>query len=210
MAYSAFVPPGTIMPFGGGTIPEGWLLCDGNPVSRTSYAALFAAISTAWGSGDGSTSFHLPDLRGRFLRGRDGTAGRDPDKAGRTAANSGGNTGDNVGSVQINATAKNGLTASASTSSISGGISNSGTLSHNHGVFYTTLSGAQTQPNAGIGNTGWCAVNASLGSTVTDLSGSLAHAHGHSLSADAQTIAIGAGNNETRPINANVNYIIKT
>lgn len=93
-------PPGTIIAFGGMNVPSGYLLCDGTAVSRTTYANLFVSIGTAWGEGDGSTTFHLPDLRGRFLRGVDGSAGTDPDAASRTVSNSGGNTGDNVGSVQ--------------------------------------------------------------------------------------------------------------
>jgi len=93
-------PPGTVISFAGSTAPEGWMLCDGAAISRTQYAALFAAIGTTWGNGNGSTTFHLPDLRGRFLRGVDGTAGRDPNKATRTAANAGGNAGNAVGSVQ--------------------------------------------------------------------------------------------------------------
>lgn len=59
------IPPGTIWPFGGSTIPSGWLDCDGSAVSRTTYADLFAALGTTWGAGDGSTTFNLPDLRGR-------------------------------------------------------------------------------------------------------------------------------------------------
>lgn len=98
------IPPGTIQSYGGGTVPQGWLLCDGSTASRSIYSALFAAIGTAHGQGDNSTTFHLPDLRGRFLRGADnmgtGAAGRDPDAETRIASNTGGNTGNAVGSVQ--------------------------------------------------------------------------------------------------------------
>lgn len=62
-------PLGTINAFGGTTAPEGWLLCQGQAISRTEYADLFAVIGTNFGSGDGSTTFNLPDLRGEFLRG---------------------------------------------------------------------------------------------------------------------------------------------
>jgi hypothetical protein len=90
------IPTGTISPFAGGAVPAGWLLCDGSTVSRSTYSALFDKISTFHGAGDGSTTFHLPDYRGRFLRGADnmgtGAAGRDPNASTRTAANSGGNT----------------------------------------------------------------------------------------------------------------------
>src|SRR2546421_10755651 len=61
------VPPGTITAFGGDTPPPGWLPADGSEVSRTQYAALFAAIGTTYGAGNGSTTFNLPDLRGRVL-----------------------------------------------------------------------------------------------------------------------------------------------
>lgn len=62
-------PAGIIAPFAGTSAPSGWLACQGQAVSRTTYATLFAAIGTTWGSGDGSTTFNLPDLRGVFLRG---------------------------------------------------------------------------------------------------------------------------------------------
>lgn len=62
-------PLGIINAFGGTTAPEGWLLCQGQAISRTEYADLFAVIGTNFGSGDGSTTFNLPDLRGEFLRG---------------------------------------------------------------------------------------------------------------------------------------------
>lgn len=60
------------LPYSGSSIPAGWLYCDGSAVSRTTYVALFAAISTTWGVGDGSTTFNLPDMRGRSAIG-DGT-----------------------------------------------------------------------------------------------------------------------------------------
>ena len=57
---------GFIQMFGGSTAPTGWLLCNGAAVSRTDYAALFAVIGTTYGAGDGSTTFNLPNLQGRF------------------------------------------------------------------------------------------------------------------------------------------------
>jgi microcystin-dependent protein len=59
------IPTGSITMFGGTLIPPGWLFCQGQAVSRTTYADLFAAIGTTWGAGDGSTTFNVPDLRGR-------------------------------------------------------------------------------------------------------------------------------------------------
>lgn len=70
-------PIGSIVSFAGATAPSGYLLCDGSAVSRTSYASLFAVIGTTYGSGDGSTTFNLPDLRGEFVRGLDNGKGID-------------------------------------------------------------------------------------------------------------------------------------
>jgi microcystin-dependent protein len=73
---SALQPPGAILPYAGATAPSGFLLCDGSAVSRTEYAALFAVCGTTFGAGDGSTTFNVPDLRGRVPVGVDGSAGR--------------------------------------------------------------------------------------------------------------------------------------
>ncbi|MBK9292950.1 MAG: tail fiber protein [Oligoflexia bacterium] len=97
---SGFVPVGTILPYSGTSAPTGFLLCNGSNISRTTYSALFAIVSTSYGSGDGSTTFALPDLRGKFMRGIDGGAGNDPDASSRTTCASGGNSGDNIGSCQ--------------------------------------------------------------------------------------------------------------
>lgn len=150
-------PAGTIVPFAGSTAPEGWALCDGSTVSRSTYASLYSALGDAWGNGDGSTTFHLPDLRGRFLRGVDGGAGNDPDAGSRTAANAGGNSGDAVGSVQ-----------------------DDDFKSHTH----TTAVGAYS-------------------GKVNDATNGLENDYENS------TVTGSTGGNETRPKNANVNYIIK-
>jgi microcystin-dependent protein len=66
---------GTIVDYAGATAPSGWLLCFGQAVSRTTYTRLFQAIGTAWGAGDGSSTFNLPDFRGRFRVGLDNMGG---------------------------------------------------------------------------------------------------------------------------------------
>ena len=65
----ADAPIGAILAFGGATAPAGWMICNGAAVSRTTYAALFAAIGTAFGAGDGSTTFNIPDLREATTKG---------------------------------------------------------------------------------------------------------------------------------------------
>lgn len=67
-------PPGEVTAYAGATVPSGWLACDGAAVSRTTYAALFAAIGTAFGAGDGSTTFAVPNLADRFPTGKSGSA----------------------------------------------------------------------------------------------------------------------------------------
>lgn len=65
----ALLPAGAVQPFAMNTAPAGWLAADGTAVSRTDFANLFAAIGIAYGAGNGSTTFNLPDLRGYFVRG---------------------------------------------------------------------------------------------------------------------------------------------
>ncbi len=68
------VPTGAILPYGGATAPSNFLLCQGQAVSRTTYADLFAITSTSYGVGDGSTTFNLPNLQGRFPLGYSASA----------------------------------------------------------------------------------------------------------------------------------------
>lgn len=74
---AALVPPGSVIWYAANTPPAGYLKANGDTVSRTTYAALFAAIGTTFGAGDGSTTFKLPDLRAEFIRGWDDGRGVD-------------------------------------------------------------------------------------------------------------------------------------
>ncbi len=170
-------PTGAVTAYVGTSAPSGWLMCDGSAVSRSTYAALYLVVGASHGSGDGSTTFDLPDYRGRFLRGQNHSTGRDPNASSRTASASGGNTGDAVGSVQIAATA---LPTTAWTTSDPG--------SHTHTI--PQQAGAQSGSGAGGG--------LGIGSTVD------------SGSAGSHTHTISGGDSETRPININVNWIVKT
>lgn len=106
---AALCPAGGVVMYAGASAPTGWLMCDGTAVSRSTYAGLYTAIGISHGQGNGSTTFNLPDYRGRFIRGTDnmgsGAASRDPDTLTRTAMATGGNTGNNVGSIQADALA---------------------------------------------------------------------------------------------------------
>ncbi len=66
---------GTVVPWGGSSAPTGWLDCDGSAVSRSTYADLFTAIGTTYGVGDGSSTFNIPDIRGRTVCGKDNMGG---------------------------------------------------------------------------------------------------------------------------------------
>lgn len=85
-ALAGIVPSGTILDFGGTAAPAGFLACDGSAISRSTYATLFTAIGTTWGSGDGSTTFNLPNLARKTTIGSGGTGSA-------TIGNAVGNTG---------------------------------------------------------------------------------------------------------------------
>ncbi len=93
---SNIVPSGALMPYAGTSAPTGFLLCDGSAVSRTTYATLFSAISTTYGSGDSSSTFNLPDLRGRVIAGQDDMGGA---SANRLTNQTGGLNGDDLGAT---------------------------------------------------------------------------------------------------------------
>lgn len=123
------VPSGTVVSFAGSTAPSGWLLCDGSAVSRTTYSDLFSNIGTLYGAGNGSTTFNIPDLRGRTVFGLDNMGG--------TAANRLTTTG--------GISANNTLGASGGSQSIT--LATTNLPSHNHaftGSQVTTSSDAHT------------------------------------------------------------------
>ena len=73
--FGVFVPTGMVAPYAGTSAPAGYLLCFGQAISRTTFAALFAVCSTTYGAGDGSTTFNVPDLRGYVAAGKDDMGG---------------------------------------------------------------------------------------------------------------------------------------
>ena len=106
------VPIGTILPYGGMVdekisgepieVLDGWFFCNGAVMGRERYQELYRVVEAAFGAPTGET-FNLPDLRGRFARGVDHKAGKDPDAATRDWSAPGGNKGAGVGSVQNDA-----------------------------------------------------------------------------------------------------------
>lgn len=93
---NAICPVGSMMDYGGTAAPSLWLLCYGQAIDRTTYASLFTAIGTTYGVGDGSTTFNVPDIRGRVTAGQDDMGGS---SANRLTGTSGGVDGDVLGGV---------------------------------------------------------------------------------------------------------------
>ena len=121
------VNTGIVVPWGDSTVPSGFLECDGTAVSRTTYADLFAVIGTTYGSGDGSTTFNVPDLTDRLI------VGKSPTKA--LASTGGANTVAGAGNITGNT-----------------GNTTLGTptiASHTHSGFTTATGGVQKQSGSG-------------------------------------------------------------
>jgi len=180
------VPPGCMMAYAGpiANIPTGWLYCNGTAVSRTTYAALFAAIGTSWGSGDNATTFNLPYTLGEFLRGVNDGSNNDPDAATRTATKTGGNVGDKVGSSEADENKSHNHTGTTNTT---------GAHTHNftHGV---------EGDDSGSGNSynEFTMVGGSVGNVMTTNGD-----HNHTLNIN------NTDGKESRPKNVSVYYIIK-
>lgn len=177
------IPTGSILTFAASSCPTGYLAADGSSINRTTYASLFTVIGTTHGQGDGSTTFNVPDYRGRFLRGVDGSANRDPDDSTRTAMATGGNTGDNVGSVQGDA------------------FKSHTHIQDAHGHDIRTANGTPTGSD-NAASRGFAAYNTAVGTAAYT---------GASVPYIIQTTATNqnTGGSETRPINAYVNFCIK-
>jgi microcystin-dependent protein len=95
-----FTPSGSVISYAGASAPTGWLLCSGQTVSRTTYSSLFAAIGTTYGAGDGSTTFTLPDLRGRVIAGLDNMGGATASRLTATTITGGADAVGEVGGSQ--------------------------------------------------------------------------------------------------------------
>jgi microcystin-dependent protein len=196
------VPTGVVLPYSGATAPTGYLLADGAAVSRATYAALFSLFNTTYGSGDGSTTFNLPNLKARFPVGRDATVASH-DVLGET-----GGTRDAVSVAHSH-------TASSSSNS----------HDHTHG-FTTSSDGAHTHTPLGGGSfnkyDGTGSATGFSGGTVitlanttssdgahthTGTTGGINQAHIHTITVNSDGVS---GTNQNLPPYLTLNYIIKT
>jgi microcystin-dependent protein len=209
------VPAGAVQMFAGSSAPGGWLLCTGQAVSRTTYSALFSAISTTYGVGDGSTTFNLPDMRARMPIGA--TNGSAPAGLSTRAL---GATG---GAESVTLTgAQSGTSVHGHGHNISSTADNSGALTHTHASGTLAINGRQSA-SATHGHTGTTtaataasnagATNFSLGVTgSTDNNTSLAHSHTINISGGVSnsSAANAAESHENMSPFIALNYIIKT
>lgn len=200
----AKVPAGAILHFARTTAPPGWLKCNGSAISRVAYADLFAAIGTTFGSGDGFTTFNLPDLRGEFIRGWDDGRGVDGGRAFGSAQAGAIQSHDHAGSsASAGSHAHSGTAASGGSHSHNGSTSSNGSHSHTYGVTRSGGVGAAS----GSGYTNQSENTSTAGSHSHSVSIGTSGEHTHTLSissggAHAHAITIDAtGGAETRPRN---------
>lgn len=140
------VPAGAMMAYGGSAAPSGWLLCYGQAISRTTYAALFTAIGTSYGTGDGSTTFNVPDARGRVLAGLDNMGGSAASRLTSTTMSPDGQTLGATGGTQTGSFAYSGTTSTVSNSFNSDGSANGTVNAHSHTFSGNTVAASILQP----------------------------------------------------------------
>jgi microcystin-dependent protein len=189
------LPTGSVVAFAGSAAPVGWLLCDGTAKDRTTYAALFAILGTAYGVGDGGTTFNIPDLRGRVALGRAATG---------TGSVLGG-TGGSADHTHTSSSTAQALSGSTGSNAHSHGGDTGSSGGHNHTAHSTntntTTGGTATRVSAG-------GHSIDGGHTHTLATTSESHSHTVSLSfTPSVTIASATG---VFPPFQTVNYIIKT
>lgn len=234
--YDYLVPTGVINQFAGETAPNGYLLCQGQAISRTTYANLFNVISTKYGAGDGSTTFNLPDLRGRVPVGKD-----DRDTDFKTLGNIGGEKAHTLtvqempshnhsATLTINSGGAHTHSASststgAHTHSVSGSAASNGAHTHTLSTRFHNTNNYTVPDGNFLGFYGSEIVNkvtSSAGAHVHSISGTAASAGGHSHTitvnsggAHAHTGTVSIGNtggglahNNMQPYIV-LNYIIK-
>ena len=198
--------------------PSGWLKCNGQPVLRTQYANLFAAIGTRFGAGDGANTFNLPDLRGEFVRGLDEGRGVGP---GRVLGSK--QAGQNASHVHDVSAAAAGNHAHTARTDAAGLHAHGGAVTSGGAFNIDTVMGGQGQINGG--NTAGSIMGSSSAPFINRNFTTNAPAHSHGIVADGNhahnvgvdaagqhthTISMAAsGGNEARPMNTALLYVIK-
>lgn len=196
-AWGEGLPPGVVMDYAGASIPTGWLNCDGAAVSRTTYAALYNAIGTTFGAGNGSTTFNLPDGRGRATIGV-GTG------SGLTSRTLGAAVGEETHALSTAELASHSHAQSAHGHTDTGHTHN---IAHSHTYYHTKYNGnLLSVRGSSLGSVDWEAAEDTL-SQSTSTSGGGASAIGTANPAISNT-GSGTAHNVIQPSLA-LNKIIK-
>jgi microcystin-dependent protein len=182
-------PAGVILPYAGTAAPDGWLLCTGSAINRTTYSRLFNAIGIAYGAGDGVDTFNLPNTQGVFLRG--------------------------AGAQILSGLAFTATRGATQTDTIQGHYHNKSETNHSHTysdpghshqVGIITTRGSGSQPTSTVDLSGAEFTDpAYVGITIN---GATSNVSITSASSDG-TNGTPRTSSETRPANVGVNYIIK-
>lgn len=228
-----FVPIGAMTMWAGSSAPDGWLLCDGSQVSRTTYQTLFSIVGTTYGAGDGSTTFNLPDLRQKFPLGKAASG------TGNTLGSTGGaidhshsisgsgSTSTDGGHSHTGSTGSVGAHSHTATTSSDGSHShggNTGTPSSGVAIAHTTTPiPADTNGDGSTTNvSGWLGGNviddgvqthpiSSDGGHTHSLTTSSEGAHSHSIGSDgdhSHSFSVSGTSGTNNPPYLVVNYII--
>lgn len=185
-------PVGSVIPYAGTVAPTGWALCYGQGLSRSTYLDLYSIIGTAYGIGDGSVTFNIPDLRGRVAIGQDNMGGS---SAGRITSAESGLNGTIRGASGGSETA---TTSASQIPTLTGSATSAG--SHTH-----TLTNSTRVYRYGGNTPGLAASGATIGSI--DLTLDLAGLHSHTFTVNVGSAATGHNNVQPTLI---MNYIIYT
>ena len=183
----AGVPSGSVFCMAVATVPSGYLECNGAAVSRTTYAALFAIIGTNYGTGNGSSTFNLPDLRGEFVRGFDNGRGAD---SGRSIASS-----QSASNASHNHSIS--LSGTTSTKSLTGSVTR---IAETMAAFGTASGVFSKTSNINTATTPNATDSSPAGGFSMDAT------HNHTFSASGTS---GSQGSEARPRNVAMMYIIK-
>lgn len=213
------VPSGTVMAYTGTSAPAGWAFCDGSAISRTTYSDLFTTIGTTYGVGNGSTTFNVPDLRGRTIFGTDNMGGSAASRLTTTGGISANNTvGATGGSQTITITTSN-LPSHSHTFTGSSVTSSSNTHSHTYNDAYYAENfsgGVGGNSRYGIGassdydnNFYWRTSSNTHSQSISDISTG-SDTHSHTVTAAGTVGNTGSGTAiTTLPPAIILNYIIK-
>jgi len=163
------IPTATIVPWTDSSVPTGFLECNGSAVSRSTYSALFAIIGTTYGSGDGSTTFNVPDLADNV------PVGKSNNKA--LASTGGANTVASSGNVGTNTNTNINVTGNVAGSTANATLSTAQLASHNHTPTNRSAGNTVGDPGASYGNSSGTSQNSPSNLPLNNAGSGSGHSH---------------------------------